>query len=75
VEKEEFLGIGMDEHIKLRSFEVIIPDEETQVAIYLNRDSDNRKVESTTKSVLIIVCGLSEIYLNDLECAKETVIK
>ena len=75
VENEEFLGIGMDEHIKLRGFEVIISYEEKLVAIYPYRDSDNTKVESKTKSVLIITCGLPEIDLNDLECAKETVIK
>ena len=69
VENEEFLGIGMDEHIKLRGFEVIISDEEKLVAIHPYRDSDNTKVESKTKSVLIIACGVSEIDLNDLECA------
>lgn len=57
-EGEEFLGIGMDEPVKLDGVEIVISDSEKLVAIYPYRDSEETKITQKTTDVLLMVCGV-----------------
>ena len=58
---EKFLGIGMENSINLSGGEVVIQDEEQLIAIYPYRDADYSKVSSSTRNVLLMVCGVPGI--------------
>ena len=68
---EEFLGIGMNESMKLSGGEVIISDAEKLVAIYPYRDAETSKVTEGTKNVLILVCGVPGIRLDKMKTTME----
>ena len=67
-----FLGIGMVEAIELSGVEVVIEDKSRKnlIAVYPYRDSDESKVKENTKEVLLILCGVPGISLDQLEQAK-----
>ena len=65
---ERFLGIGMNEPMKLNGREIVISDEEKLVAVYPYRDADKSKVAAGTKNLVLLVCGvpgISEETLSD----------
>ena len=61
LKNEKFLGIGMENSINLSGGEVVIQDEERLIAIYPYRDADYSKVSSSTRNVLLMVCGVPGI--------------
>lgn len=71
-EGEEFLGIGMERPLELKGGEVIISDAGKLVAIYPYRDSDETKATSSTKNVLLLVCGVPGIGREILQDALKT---
>jgi DNA/RNA-binding domain of Phe-tRNA-synthetase-like protein len=70
--EELFLGIGMDYQIKLTGIEVVIEDLKNSnlIAVYPYRDSDGSRVTDKTKDVLLMMCGVPGISLENLESAK-----
>jgi DNA/RNA-binding domain of Phe-tRNA-synthetase-like protein len=70
-EGEEFLGIGMNNPIKLTGIEVVISDSEKLVAIYPHRDAETSKISNSTTKVLMLVCGMPGIEPDILEEAGE----
>ncbi|MEM2460207.1 MAG: phenylalanine--tRNA ligase beta subunit-related protein [Candidatus Hadarchaeales archaeon] len=63
---EEFLGIGMEEPMKLGG-EVVVSDGKKVVAIYPYRDSELTKVTEETKRVLFLLCGVPGIEVETLK--------
>jgi len=55
---ERFLGIGMNEPMKLNGGEVVISDDEKLVAVYPYRDANLSKVSHGTENLLLLVCGV-----------------
>ena len=66
---EEFLGIGMNSPVTLKGGEVVIGDEVGILAIYPYRDAERSKIQFTTKSVVILACGVPGIDLDLLRRA------
>ena len=58
---EMFVGIGMDEPMRLRGNEIVLSDEERLVAIYPYRDADSTKVTAETRNIMLLVCGVPGI--------------
>lgn len=73
-EGEEFLGIGMKKPFRLKGGELVISDEEKLVAIYPYRDSEQAKITSETKNVLIVSCGVPGVEEERLIKAAETAV-
>lgn len=73
--REEFLGIGMTEPVKLKGGEIVIADEEKLIAIYPHRDSDQTKIKDSTHNVLLMTCGAPGINEEILSRAEETAVK
>ena len=69
---ESFLGIGMNAHIKLSGVEVVIEDQDNSnlIAVYPYRDSDASKVTEKTRDVLMMMCGVPGISIEDLKAAE-----
>lgn len=70
-EGEEFLGIGMEEPLRLRGGEVVVSDGRKLVAIYPYRDSELTKVGEETRRVLFLLCGVPGIGVETLREAGE----
>jgi len=64
---EEFLGIGMDSPVLLKGGEVVISDQDGVLAIYPYRDAERSKVQLTTRSVIILACGVPGIGFDSLK--------
>ncbi|MGC8962010.1 MAG: B3/B4 domain-containing protein, partial [Candidatus Bathyarchaeia archaeon] len=58
---EPFQGIGMRYPIVLRGVEVVVSDGEKLVAIYPYRDADSSKIVESTRSLILMVCGVPGI--------------
>ena len=58
---ETFLGIGMAAPVTLTGVEVVCEDAERLVAIYPYRDADASRVNSDTRDVRFLVCGVPGI--------------
>ena len=71
---ERFLGIGMGEPMNLKGVEVVISDQEKLVAVYPYRDAERSKVSDTTRSLLILACGVPGIDESVLMDAKKTAL-
>ena len=69
---ESFLGIGMNVLIKLSGVEVVIEDQDNSnlIAVYPYRDSDASKVTEKTRDVLMMMCGVPGISIEDLKAAE-----
>ena len=72
---ERFNGIGMDEPMELNGREIVISDEEKLVAVYPYRDADRSKVSTTTKNLLILVCGVPGIQEKTLKDAGKVALE
>lgn len=72
---ERFLGIGMQEPKELVGGEIVVADGEKLVAIYPYRDAEQTKIASSTKNVLLLVCGVPGIELDTLAKAGEIAIE
>jgi DNA/RNA-binding domain of Phe-tRNA-synthetase-like protein len=72
---ERFRGIGMEKEIVLEGREVVLRDEAAVLSIYPYRDSEHSKTDSSTKSAIIVVCGVPGVAQSTLAEAKETVLK
>jgi DNA/RNA-binding domain of Phe-tRNA-synthetase-like protein len=68
-EGELFLGIGMEETIRLSGRETVVSDDEKIVAIYPYRDAENTKVTHGTRSILLLICGVPGIDVDTLRRA------
>ncbi len=70
--EELFLGIGMNVPIKLSGVEVVIEDQDNSnlIAVYPYRDSDASKVTEKTRDVLMMMCGVPGISIEDLKAAE-----
>jgi len=55
---ELFLGIGMNEPVKLTGKEVVFCDEEGILCIYPHRDSQKANVTKTSRNILLTVFGV-----------------
>jgi DNA/RNA-binding domain of Phe-tRNA-synthetase-like protein len=66
---ESFKGIGMNSEIQLEGREVVIEDEKRHnlIAIYPYRDSDDSRVTLQTKRALLMMCGVPNLPLANLE--------
>jgi len=73
--KESFLGIGMDKPMSLNGGEVVISDLDRIVALYPHRDADYSKLTEKTRNVTILVCGVPGISLETLKQSKKTAIE
>ena len=69
VERERFLGIGMEKPIVLAGGEAVVEDEEKLIAVYPYRDADACKITLETKDTLMLVCGVPNIGDEVLERA------
>jgi DNA/RNA-binding domain of Phe-tRNA-synthetase-like protein len=58
---EAFLGIGMKSPVILTGVEVVCEDADRLVAIYPYRDADASRVDSDTRDVRFLVCGVPGI--------------
>ncbi len=67
---EEFLGIGMDDPLRLIGGEAIIQDDERLIAVYPYRDAEFSKVTLSTRNLLLMVCGVPGIGGLELEKAE-----
>lgn len=69
---ETFLGIGMSAPSILTGVEVVIENKRTAslVAVYPYRDSEESKVTTETKDVLLVMCGVPGIKEETLELAE-----
>jgi len=67
-ERERFRGIGMEAEIELKGVEVIIEDlgSRKPIAVYPYRDSDDSKVTLQTKKVLLMMCGVPGVPVENL---------
>lgn len=74
LEGEEFLGIGMERPLELKGGEVVISDGKKLVAIYPYRDSNETKVTSSTKGILLLACGVPGIEEEILQDALKTAV-
>ena len=73
-ENEEFLGIGMQKPIKLKSNMLVLADETQILCIYPHRDADATKITADTKEVMIVGYGAPGISEQQLQSAVETAI-
>lgn len=74
VRGERFLGIGMQKSIELEGREVVIAAGDELVAIYPYRDAERTKVSSSTKNVLLLICGVPGIKWDELAKAGEVTL-
>lgn len=74
-EGEKFVGIGMDEPIKLNGNEIVGVDAEKLIAIYPYRDADETKVTEATKNVVLLICGAPGIEEEILRRAAQVAIE
>lgn len=72
---ERFKGIGMEKEIILEGREVVLRDEAAILSIYPYRDSEHSKTDSTTRSAIIVMCGVPGVAPSTLAQAKEIVLK
>jgi len=66
-ESEKFLGIGMDEPIKLRGNELVLADDIGPINVYPYRDSDRTKVNDDTRKILLVCASVPEISKEKVE--------
>lgn len=66
---EEFLGIGMEEPLRLKGEEVVVSDGRKLIAVYPYRDSEFTKVTEGTRRVLFLLCGVPGIEEESLRQA------
>ncbi len=66
VKDEKFYGIGMRRPVLLQGGEVVVSDEEGVIAVYPHRDSERTKITESTKSTLLIFCGVPGISFDKL---------
>jgi len=69
----EFVGIGMKE-VKLKGNEIVISDSKKVIAIYPHRDSDETKITTETKDVLLMVCGAPGVGEDILNKARDIAV-
>jgi DNA/RNA-binding domain of Phe-tRNA-synthetase-like protein len=72
---EEFLGIGMEKPVALGGGEAVIQDDDRLIAVYPYRDADYSKVNTTTKNLLLMTCGVPGIGAAELEKAEKTCVE
>lgn len=72
---EEFLGIGMNESMRLTGVEVVVTDEEKLIAVYPYRDADSSKVIEATQDLVLMVCGVPGIDDGTLAMAERVAIE
>ncbi|OPY39362.1 MAG: phenylalanyl-tRNA synthetase subunit beta [Methanoregulaceae archaeon PtaU1.Bin059] len=60
-EGEQFIGIGMEKPILLRTNQVVLTDSEEIIAVYPYRDSDATKVTIETRNIHIVACGVPKV--------------
>jgi DNA/RNA-binding domain of Phe-tRNA-synthetase-like protein len=73
-EGESFLGIGMEDEMILEGGETVVADGEKLIAIYPYRDAESSKVTTSTKDVLLMVCGAPQVDRGVLTDAGNTAI-
>lgn len=66
---ESFLGIGMNAPVTLTGVEIVCEDANRLVAIYPYRDADASRVNSDTRDVRFLVCGVPGISIGALRDA------
>jgi DNA/RNA-binding domain of Phe-tRNA-synthetase-like protein len=71
---EEFLGIGMKGPKILQGNELIISDDKELIAIYPHRDADNTKVVKGVKKIVLLVCGVPGIDIEELNSTAKLAI-
>ncbi len=64
---EEFLGIGMDNPIILKTNQIVVTDKKGPISIYPYRDADRTKIDLTTKKALILAYGVPGISVEILK--------
>lgn len=72
---ERFRGIGMEKEIILEGKEIVLRDEAAVMSIYPYRDSEHSKTDSTTKSAIVVACGVPGVPPPTLAEAKKTVLE
>lgn len=72
---ERFKGIGMEREIILDGREVVLRDEAAVLSIYPYRDSEHSKTDITTRSAIVVLCGVPGVAPSTLAQAKETVLR
>ena len=70
---ESFLGIGMNAPVTLTGVEIVCEDANRLVAIYPYRDADASRVNSETRDVRFLVCGVPGISTGALRDAASVV--
>ena len=73
-ENEEFLGIGMQKPIKLKSNMLVLADETQILCMYPHRDADATKITANTKEVMIVGYSAPGISEQQLQSAVETAV-
>jgi DNA/RNA-binding domain of Phe-tRNA-synthetase-like protein len=58
---ESFLGIGMNESMKLEGGEVVLEDSGDLIAVYPYRDAERSKITESTKNAALVACGVPGI--------------
>jgi len=56
----------MDSPIVLKGGEVVVSDQDGVLAIYPYRDAERSKIQLTTRSAIILACGVPGIGLDSL---------
>ncbi|MFX1512405.1 MAG: B3/4 domain-containing protein [Promethearchaeota archaeon] len=64
---EEFLGIGMDKAMMLKTNQIVVTDKKAPIAIYPYRDADRTKINLATKRALILAYGVQGISIDVLK--------
>ncbi len=72
---ERFRGIGMEKELILEGREVVLRDEAAVLSIYPYRDSEHSKTDNTTKSAIVVICGVPGVEHSTLAQAKEIVLQ
>lgn len=68
---EAFLGIGMDEPVRLTGGEVVLSDASRLLAIYPHRDAEYSQITLETKNLILVSCGAPQIPIGALREAAE----
>ncbi len=72
---EEFSGIGMDKPAKLKGGEIVLTDDEKLVAIYPHRDSNETKVQESTRNIILLTCGAPGVTSETLSEAEKIAVE
>jgi DNA/RNA-binding domain of Phe-tRNA-synthetase-like protein len=70
VKNEQFTGIGMKSPVLLEGNELVIQSGDDIIALYPHRDADRSKVTLSTRTVLVVVCGVPGIPGESLRNAR-----